>query len=343
MSFFRKIFGIKKSEPNPNELFPPAEMRPAKLDREGTNIQNAAGMLHVSTPTQYFFGSTRVAPNKQWILGLQDSDGKGPGSYRDAGNGIVVMANVIDDKVAWTSDAFERPVDGAVANTGESLIHDAGSRLELGGTVIGLDRQGNVRFSRRYTANVFTVAISPCGRYGVVQTANSQSEDSNILEVLDLARGKIQFTVNPHTSWSTEYTFGAAQDGIKNLWVHLGKLGKFAYSASGEFLDTEKYQTSRLEKGDYSEALLAAQELLKVAHSTENAVIAQAAAERALAEGASTQPAWEAIGHRVRAESLEIQGKLAEAVQAYDEALRINPKIGVKRKVDSLRKTLIAG
>lgn len=342
MSFFRKLFGISKSPQSPNEMCSPAERRPTKLDKKGTNVQNASGMLSVSTPTPYFFGNTRVAPQKQWSLGLDEINGQSHEADRDAGNGLVVMANVIDDEVAWTSDAFERPVDGAVADTGDCLIHDAGSRLELGGTVIALDREGNVRFSRRYTANVFTVAISPCGRYGVVQTANAESEDSNILELLDLAWGKIQFTVKPHTSWSTKYTFNVAQDGVKNLWVHLDKLGKFAYSASGEFLDAEKYQTSRLEKGDYSEALLAAQDLLKAGRSPENAVIAQTAAERALAEGARTQPYWEAIGHRVRAESLEIQGRLAEAIQAYDEALRINPKIGVKRKADSIRKKLIA-
>ncbi|MFJ3463584.1 hypothetical protein [Achromobacter spanius] len=341
MGIFSRLFGTKKSPQDLNVELPPTESPTADLEGRGGNVQIILGMLSVSTPK--FFGKASVASNKQWILGLSDSNVEGRGGHQASGNGTVVLVNASDDKVAWTSNVLERPSDGAVADTGDTLIYDAGSRADLSGTVVAFDRSGDVRFSRRYSANIFALAISSCGRYGAVQTLNAPgSGDSNILEVLDIELGKIQFSVTPVTTWSTAYTFTVGPDGLKKLWIHLPKLGKFAYLGSGEFVDTKKYRTSRLEKGSYAVVLQAAKELLEETPTVQCAVIAQAASERALADKA-IEPSWEAVGHRVRAEALEIQGKLSEAVHAYDEALRINPKIGVKRKVDHLRKKLIAG
>ena len=45
-----------------------------------------------------------------------------------------------------------------------------------------------------------------------------------------------------------------------------------------------------------------------------------------------------ALGFRMRGELLEGIGELQPAVESYDKALTLNPKIGIRRRVDQLRK-----
>ena len=65
--------------------------------------------------------------------------------------------------------------------------------------------------------------------------------------------------------------------------------------------------------------------------------------DAALAGGAKDKPDWGSIAHRVRGESYELLGKIPEALSAYEQALSLNPKIGVQKRVTNLRKTLSTG
>lgn len=295
------------------------------------------GMVEVRDP--YFFGSAYVSQNKRWVVGIRDSDGEGQSGHRNSGNGKAILIDWHADRVLWVLESFARPFDAAVANTGECLIHDTGFGSTLQADVVALNQTCHERFRRHYEANVYSVGISPCGRYGVVQTASAPTSDGNLLEAFDLKASTVLFSVRPSV-WTNKYSFDVGPDGLEQLWVYVRKLGRFAYSSTGEFVDNKKYQTSLLENGDYGSSLLAAQDLLKSARTSDHAAAALRAAERALALGAAENRGWAAIAHRVRGESLEIQGHFAAALDAYDLALECNPKVGVQRKADSLRRRI---
>ncbi|SDZ70648.1 Tetratricopeptide repeat-containing protein [Variovorax sp. YR266] len=239
---------------------------------------------------------------------------------------------------------FARPMDAAVSDTGSYIVQDAGFGSALMGDVIAIDTDGRERYRRRYSANIFNIGLSRCGRYAAVQTANAPSDDGNLLEVLDLDLGCAVFSVQPATGWADKYSFHVDSDGrLQALSVEHNGLGRFSYSAAGEFRDAKAFQVTRLDKGDYATKLMAARDLIQGDASPDNAAKALATADAALAEGAKDQPDWGAIAHRVRGESYEALGQLPQALAAFEHALSLNPKVGIQKRATALRKKLGTG
>lgn len=314
-----------------------------KKRREHTvrNIVIRDGWLTLTRPN--FFGQAHQSPSKRWCVGCDDSNGVGRGGSRESGNGRVILVDHQANKVMHELVCFARPIDAAVSDTGTFIVLDSGFGSARQGDVVAVDREGRERYRRHYCANVFNIGISKCGRYTAVQTANAPNDDGNRLEVLDLDRGCVMFSVLPATGWANRYSFDVDAEGhLKAMGVEHKHLGSFRYSASGEFLDTQVFQTAQLEKGDYSTKLMAARDLLKTDATPNNARKALNAAEAALAEGAKNSSDWESIAHRVRGESYELLGQLPEALKAFDLALSLNSKVGVQKRALALRKKLAA-
>ena len=88
-------------------------------------------------------------------------------------------------------------------------------------------------------------------------------------------------------------------------------------------------------------ASLAAEEIVKAPELNDQlASAALEAAVRALSLGAEKDQGWKAVALKIQGLAHEFLRNNEAAIAAFDEALRINPKIGVKRKADSLRKKL---
>jgi predicted TPR repeat methyltransferase len=65
---------------------------------------------------------------------------------------------------------------------------------------------------------------------------------------------------------------------------------------------------------------------------------ALAVVDKAMAKGASKNPAWAAPAWRTTGTAQERLGDTKKALAAYEMALRLNPKMGVKRRIEALRK-----
>ena len=310
------------------------------LIRSKRNVELNRKWLTLYQPD--FFGRAHHSPNKRWIVGCDDSDGNGRGGYREAGNGRVILVDYQADKVMHELTKFARPVDAVVSDVGSYIVHDSGFGDTLQGDVIAIDAAGEEMFRRHYSANVFNIGLSPCGRFAAVQTANAPNEDGNIFEVLDINLGVVIFTVPPATGWAKNYLFNMDNNGDLCEIVEHKDLGCFRYSATGDFQDSEAFQAAQLDKGDYATKLMAAQNLLKTDFAPDNAQKALSVADSALSEGANGRSDWAAVAHRVRGESYELLGQLTEALDAFEQALALNPKIGVQRRVTYLRKKLSA-
>lgn len=333
MGLIGKLRGILRRQSDKEEPIPSA-IHKRNIDLDGK-------WLTVDSP--YFFGQANISPDKRWVVGCNDSDGGSHGGYRMKGNGRVILVDYQSDRIVHELKCFARPVDAAVSDSGSYIVHDCGFGGALCGDVIALNTTGEEIYRRHYHANIFNIGISQCGRYAAAQTANSDSKDSNILEVLDLKNGKQIFTVRPVGAWADSYLFNTNADGeLSQLRVNLRDLGYFSYSATGEFLDVESLLAAQLDKGDYTTKILAAQKLLKKNTTEEHARKALSVADAALSQGARERYDWGAQAHRVRGESFELLGELSDALEAYEQALSMNPKVGVQRRATTLRKKLSA-
>ena len=59
---------------------------------------------------------------------------------------------------------------------------------------------------------------------------------------------------------------------------------------------------------------------------------------RARSLGADSNPAWKPNALKVQGLAHEMLGQFPQAIEVYEEAITLNPKIGVKRRLDALKK-----
>lgn len=290
-------------------------------------------------PSLSFFGRFRKSHSNEWAICWSDSDEPNHrGGHRDSGHGRYVLYNVMQNKIVLQGK-LERPNSGSVADNGNFSIEDWHFGSELSGTFYVISSAGRELIKRKFKANLFNSAISDSGDFAVCQTANSPAdEDGNRLTAFDVEKNVELFSIHPPTGWADRYTF---VEDIPQLGVIINKIGTFYYDIQGNFINSEDFNVARLRCDRYDVILLAAEEIVKA--SELNNQLANATLEatiRALSLGAEKDQSWKAVALKIQGLAHEFLCNNEDAIAAFDEALQINPKIGVKRKVDSLRKKL---
>lgn len=293
----------------------------------------------IELPSLGFFGQFRKSHSGEWAICWSDSDEPNHrGGHRDSGHGRYILYNVMRNKVVLQG-RLERPNSGSVANNGNFSIEDWHFGSELSGTFYVFSSVGNELIRKKLDANLYNSAISDSGHFAVCQTANSPAdEDGNRLIAFDVERNVELFSIHPPTGWADGYRF---IEDIPQLGVVITNIGTFCYDMQGNFIDSEKFDAARLRCDRYDVVLLAAEEIVKAPELNEQlARAALDAAIRALSLGAEKDQGWKAVALKIQGLVHEFLHNNEAAIAAFDEALRINPKIGVKRKADSLRKKL---
>lgn len=290
-------------------------------------------------PSLNFFGQYSKSLSGEWLIAWSDSDeATHRGGYRDSGKGRYVLCNMLQNTVVLEG-RIERPNSGAVADNGSFSIEDWHFGDGLSGTFYVFSAVGEALIKKRLKANILNSAISADGRLAICQTANSpDQDDGNSLTAFDIEHQAQLFSVHPRTGWASSYQFDS--EG-RTISVVLDGIGTFRYNLNGELLDGSEFEQAKLRSDRYEVALMAAEDVLKQPEITEQlALAALEAGKRACAPGTKCDTSWKAIGFKVQGIAHEFLHNNDDALCAYDEALKLNPKIGVKRKADSLRKKL---
>ena len=286
-----------------------------------------------------FFGQFKKSKSSEWVIAWSDTDDEQlTGGYRHKGHGRYVLYNELQNRVVLQGK-LERPNNGNAANNGFFSIEDWHFGDALSGTLYVFSPTGKEIIRKKLEANIFNSGISDSGRYAICQTANNpKSDHGNLLVSFDATTGAELFSVNP-CEWASSYEF---IEDIPYFVVVISDLGKFRYDLHGNFIDAQKYNTARLNCNRFEIVLLAAEEILKSSQLDKlQAKTALEAAVRARSLGADKDIRYKPIALKIEGLAHEVLGNTKEALSAFEEALKINPKIGVKRKVDSLRKKLV--
>ena len=244
---------------------------------------------------------------------------------------------LLDREQVCAEGRAERPNDGKVADNGTVILNDwLLAAAELSGTFLAFRADGSLILSRRFTANLFNNGLSPDGRHAVCQTCNSGTEDSSRLTIFDLCAGIELGSCVPESGWAQSYEFS---DDDHTLRLGYRDGDSFAYSLQGEFIDRENWIQRSLAKGD----LYLISRLL---HDHSNAPPPELASRllAGIQKGLETQrgddPRARAWALKLRGLCLEAVDRPREALVSYDEALSLDPKVGVKRRAAQLRGTL---
>lgn len=288
----------------------------------------------------HFSGLYQLSKSKQWAIAWRDSDpSAGRGGHRESGLGAYVLVDLSTGKVSCQG-GMPRPNNGHVCNTGVFCLEDWHFGSSLSGTFRVFDPCGEVIFAKELTANIFTSGISKNGKYAFCTTANSSTDHGNKVFLFDLVKQIELYCIRPEAGWPDSYE---VDEKTGELIATFKDIGSFRYDISGRFLDADQVDDASLGSSRYDRIILAAEHILKATVTGERAQEVLAALLRARSLGADDNPAWKPTALKVQGLAHEQLGQYAQAVQVYEEALALNPKIGVKRRIASVSKHIKAG
>jgi tetratricopeptide (TPR) repeat protein len=234
---------------------------------------------------------------------------------------------------------MQRPNNGSVADNGSFSLEDWHFGNTLSGTFNVFDNTGNPIVTKELTANILDSGISSNGKLAYCATANSKTEHSYKIFLFDLESGEELFCVTPRTGGIESYAF---DEDRKLLIADVKGVGKFRYDRGGNFVDAENLDKANLNSSDYSRIIRAAEKTLNEPDiSQSRAREALEAVLRARSLGADANPAWAPNALKVQGLAHEMLDELREAIQIYEEAIVLYPKIGVKRRLDALKKRVV--
>ena len=283
-----------------------------------------------------FFGKYSKSADGHYLVAWSDSDrSTRSGGFRTTGSGSYLLAR---DGVVVAQGIAERPNDGKVSNAGIFIINDWMLGDGLKGTFRAYAQNGSSILSFRFAANLYNNGISEDGRYAVCQLCNSSNDDGGTLALFDLVNGHLLWKRVPETGWANSYSFRGPEQRIT---LHYSKRGAFDYDFSGVFLDVEKwnataidfasgYELHSMAKGKFS--------LVREGKASPEALDEiMALLKLALTRSLEHLPKERAAVHKTIGEIHEHRGNRQAALAEYEIAISINPNVGLKRKVTSLR------
>jgi len=318
--FFQRLF-LKREAANKSSS-PPLAGR-LEIAEFGHNL--------VSIDALDFIGHQAVSPNKRYRLIWADRTPDGSrGGNRSEGHGSWSL--LLDDLIV-TTGKLERPQEGCVADNGTVILHDWMFGEGLKGCFVAFAPDGTQLVTQQFAANLMSNSLSPDGKFAICQTANAPgSADSCRYMLFDLAAGHEVARWEVETGWAEHYEWDCEGRRVRLCMKDGERVG---YDFTGNMVEREAWQLRRIGAGDLNVIQAVLAETSADDHPLRSEIIA--GLEVAARDGEIWQ---QARAYRLLGELHEKAGEVWQAVKAYDDALTIDPKVGVARRVEQLRKTL---
>lgn len=337
--FFRKAapslsLGNAEVPPSVSAVHVPPSS-PAKKPDSAIEVQDiGADML--SIPRLKFYGQYRRSPNRRFRLAWRDGEGQRDGA-RSSGEGQYLL---LDGDLPVVNGCMQRPSDGRVANNGTFILNDWHFTSQLTGTFWAFRADGSVILSQYFAANLLNNGLSNDGNFAACHTCNSESEtDSAVLALFDLEHGTELARFRPESGWPSDYTFAPEARIIRLCYANEDT--NFAYNFAGSFLERDKWINAGLMRSD----LYLIRRLLDESSGKPDESLARrilTSIDVGLSQEGRRDDQLQALGWRLRGEAHESLGEFTDALQSYEKALTLNPKIGLKRRVAQIKKILVS-
>lgn len=235
---------------------------------------------------------------------------------------------------------LRHPDSGMVSNPGVFVLSDLTSK-GMYGTFYIIDANGETLVKHRCRAKIGQTGISDDGRFAVFQSLESKSKaDGSQLYFFDIKERKLLWKKVPETlgselNWAKSFSFDTKN---KVLYLVHGKNRAYRYTFEGAFIDSRLYRHDRISNGNDLEFLEAIKEL-KVELSENSDPREYDSLVAPLKKGLNrfSDKDTRSKIHRLLGEISNLQGNDAEAIKHFETALKLNPRVGVKRTLEKLK------
>lgn len=273
----------------------------------------------VDIPSRQFMGQFAKSPNGKYLLAW------GQGKCL-----LLQDRRIIVDYPAVT------PNDGKVADNGTFIVNDWEEAPELRGTFLAVDVTGRLIFKRRFKASLYNNGLARDASLAVCQTCNSPgSADSSVLAVFDLVNGVELSAASPESGWAQSYGF---ETRSRKIGLEYATGRRYDYAAAGGLVDRARWIRDELERGNWVVADRIMQESDGKLAPEIKAILRSGLENQAAKR--DVEPSTRARCLRVIGECLERDNDVAGALERFEAALKLDAKVGLKRRVEQLKKQL---
>jgi tetratricopeptide (TPR) repeat protein len=287
-----------------------------------------------------YHGEFHRSENGRFILSWSDmADSETEGIHigaREKGHGRYLL---IDEDKLILRGKLERPNDGKVSDRGIFILNDWMFKGEPIGTFYAFETNGREIIKHKLNANIYNNVISSDGRFAVCQTLDSDNEDGNKVLFFDLSKRELVWKFEPAPGRAESFGFDLESQTLR-LSFKNGKT--YRYSFDGRFLDSEEWEKEKIESSNGYELFEIALEKYEELKSQKAEMPSYnefiSLMKKALDKGVSEY--YQAMIHRELGEAYHKLGMLAETIHHFEKAISINPKIGVKKVLKSLKEEL---
>jgi tetratricopeptide (TPR) repeat protein len=274
-----------------------------------------------------FQGQCHCSENGIYILAWRD--------YTEMGEATGDFLLIENDTLIVRSK-LQRPNDGKVSNSGVFVISDWTWREKPNGIIYIIEPDGNEIIQKKFEAHIACNGISVDGRYAACATANSDNLDGNKIYFFDITNERLKWNKELESYPPDSFSFDTKNE---TLFLEYNDGKRYRYNFDGVFMDSSKWEEDRKDQfSGYDWFYLAEEKQEELDQSDAdpsqyNEIIS--ILEKALDKGVSES--WESKIHRNLGEIYLKQNSINNAIQQFEIAISINPKIGVRKTLEKLK------
>jgi len=170
----------------------------------------------------------------------------------------------------------------------------------------------------------------------VAHSANSDSADSGKLHLISTESKTKVISFEPKTGWGIRWF---VKEKEQRIVVERKNNRRYEYDFAGNLLDPERYEAERIQDASPEELVIIVQEKLKEASGSELPSLIELL-DSAFTRGLNNYHDYRPLAFRLRGEANEALENTQKAISDFKSAMDLDPKIGVKRKLQKLEKSV---
>lgn len=272
-----------------------------------------------------FCGTTEFSKNKDFCIVYRD------GSFDNNKWKNGELALVKDEKVLFKKK-IQRPHDCHVSNEGITICCDWLNSEELAGKFLIFDCKGEQLFEQKATANLGACSISENGKVALFETHHSDTGDGGKLFIVDIeAKKEIKRIERP-----TSFNNAIIDTDKKRIKLIDHREFSFEIDFEGHQINPEEYEEQIMTRGSVYDRLWfysSKPDEIKFRESGYLTLLKAALADKDASYSYGQDKIYRMIG-----EYHEGNGDNEQAVENWEKAIEINPKVGIKRRLTALKK-----
>jgi len=272
-----------------------------------------------------FYGNKQYSTNKTFCVSYAD------GHYNNDKWKIGNIALIKDNKLLFKKKV-QRPNDCFVSNSGIVICCDWLNSESLVGKFLIYDAAGEEIFSKKTTANLGNCAISDNSEIALFETHNSETNDGDKIFIVDIAQKEII------KKFERPVSFNDAKIDTDCKRIKLKDNKGFVYEIDfdGNQTNESDYENQILTKGSVYDRLCLYADKPKEVKLKESKYLELLT--KALTDEDATYSFGKDKIFRMIGDYHEANGNIDKTIENWEKAFSVNPKVGVKRKLDILKK-----